>query len=103
LKSKGKAIPKNVLPLQFLAAQRSNYLPLVSPELLVVEPLVVTVVEEVLLFATPLPPDLTGVPLSQPTTKPKPNSKANAKIFFIFSTLNQISCVFRRNLSVVLS
>ncbi len=43
------------------------------------------VVELVVVLVLPL---LLGFSPSQPTMMPKPNSKANAKIFFIFSTSN---------------
>jgi hypothetical protein len=39
----------------------------------------------------------------QPTISPKLNSKANAKIFFIFSILKSKVIRFRRNYSVVIS
>jgi hypothetical protein len=64
------------------------------------ELLVVVVLVEVAVFVEPV---FFPVSSPQPTIMPNPNSKANAKIFFIFSTSNKSILCFRRNLSAVLS
>jgi hypothetical protein len=84
-KSKGKAVSKNALPLQFLAARRDYFLSSVGLTGVAGASGAFSV------FAAEGAAFGAGFvgSLPQPTIMPKPNSKANA-IVFIFSTLNRV-------------